>query len=307
MDIDEKKIDDFVQDRLPAEEMKHIAAMAEKDPELAMAIEDARIALLVANELVAEDIKTLTENWKKQEDFSQPNKKHSAKPSMNKTIVSVILLIFLIFSGIYYLINSGKKASGVKEAMPAENQILEEKDSPTLSNPDKDTSEQRSQTPLDLKPNGSENDHLESRNQRLIIATRLMPPFKKPSNLRSSSENEYSRDYNDMIRLFESDDLQGLKAFITTQSSGSELQITARELYARLLFQHGDYKKAAETLEGLLSMDAQATDDYEFMLLLCYYADPADKQVKFRELSNKIAADNNHTYHRQIKKLPYDD
>lgn len=307
MDINEKIIDDFVQGRLPAEEMQYIAAMAEKDAELAMAIEDARIAMLVANELVAEDIRTLTEDWKNQENFSQPNKKHIAKPAMTKTIVSVILVIFLIFSGIYYLINSGKKASDEKESMPAENQILEEKDTPTLSNPDKDTSEQKSQAPSNLKPNESKNDHMESSNQRLIIATRLMPPFKKPSRLRSSSENEYSRDYNEMIRLYESGDLKGLKSFITTHSPGSELQITARELYARLLFQHGEYKKAAETLEAMLTLDAPSADEYEFMLLLCYYADSAEQQVKFKKLRRKIGADNNHTYHKQIKKLPSDD
>ncbi|MBK9254523.1 MAG: hypothetical protein IPM42_03440 [Saprospiraceae bacterium] len=305
MNISEDKIDDFVNGRLQEEEMNKISEMAKSDPDLTTAIEDAKITLAISNQLINDDIITMTNQWKENAKNEIANQPPETKFQNKKSLLRLILGIILIFiTAIFIYTNfthetTSKNSNNTTESINQDIKIddsIENSETPIPTIPEEE-SEEKGLNSKDIKQNKQQSS------QRKLIASRLMPPLQKESILRSASDKEKQLNISTIFELYNQKNLKGLETALAIQKENSAVQILTKELIARILFEKGDYQKAIIIFEELVNIDMPNREEYEFMLLLSYYIVQPLQTKKFSYLKSKIADDKDHTYHSEINQL----
>jgi len=309
MNISEDKIDDFVNGRLPKEEMNEIIEMAKSNPDLNTAIEDAKLALVVANQLISEDIRSMTDQWRVNANNNTNGKDSKNNVHSYKSLL-FLALGFVLFLVLAYVMFNQSNDDNSSELLQKPETINTE-----LSPVDSIANQSDEKRPINSPTKNEENSEKEGSNskeaseksqpnsQRMLIASRLMPTLEKESILRSESNSAVQSHTTKIIELYNQKDIQGLKKMLLTQKQNSAIQIFTKELIARILFDKGDYKEAIIIFEELANFDLPNRDEYEFMLLLSYYISQPLSSEKYNYLKNQIANDKYHTYNTKINQL----
>lgn len=318
MNISEDKIDDFVNGRLPKDEMNEIIEMAKSNPDLNTAIEDAKLALVVANQLISEDIRSMTDQWRVNAN-NNPNEQNSNSNANDKdsknNVRSYRSLLFLALGFILFLILANVMFNQSNDDNSSEVLQKSETINTELSPMDTISNQADEKRPINSPTNNEGNSEKEGSNsneaseksqpnsQRMLIASRLMPTLEKESILRSESNSAVQSHTTKIIELYNQKDIQGLKKMLLTQKQNSAIQIFTKELIGRLLFEKGDFKEAISIFGELANFDIPNRDEYEFMLLLSYYLTQPLSSDKYNYLKNQIANDKYHTYNAKINQL----
>ena len=301
MDISKDMIDDFVRGLLPEAKANEIKKMAETNPELSEAINEAKIDLALANQLLTAEIKNLTDSW--QNEKSVENKKINLRKTKTNNLLKVFTIvaigisaISLVSLAIYKFITSKDTLDMIKEENQQINKEEEIDYGPdvNITNADQNTNEE-------LNSQGQQISL--KKNKKILFAAKLYPTIDNTIILRRGISPQQTDLNQDLLNYYQIKDITSLQKSLDTFGLKSSIGILASELLSRIYFESGKFEKSINLLTALVSLNHTEQEKYEFMLLLNYYCILPKEIKKYQELKATIQADSNHEYFNETSLL----
>jgi len=306
MKILNKDLDDYVLGKATDEKKKLIEELILKDKGvLKDRIADINILQFVSNLLISKDIISLTNNWKKswlKDGFDQIADVNVSSKGKSEFTSNKSLWIFVFISMILLLLLGGLQLwQGQKENViinePIANIFPRNQQEEIIKTPKSIYSEEYINEQPEKSELKTKNTTTKNKYKQTAMA---MLPNAKFERLRDDSKNSFGE------KVFELYANNNLKALLSIQNEFDNKGVTNEflaDLIGRLLIKRGDMDKAMNIYTELSQIDSPNVDEYEFLLLLTYYANLPGSKYNFSQLQKYIVADSFHTYFREVKQL----
>lgn len=306
MKILNKDLDDYVLGKATDEKKKLIEELLIEDKGILKdKIADINILQFVSNLLISKDIISLTNNWKKSwskdkidqiSDFNVLSKRKSEFTSKKNVWIFVIISMILLFIWVGLHMWQGQKEKAIVNEPIADifskNQQDETTESKELIFAEEDIPEKNEKLKFKTKNTSNKNKYKQT--------AMAMLPNAKVERLRDDSKNSFGEK---VYQFYANDDLNALLSIQNDFDTKGVTNEYLADLIGRLWIKRGDIGKAMIIYTELSQIDSPNVDEYEFLLLLTYYADFPSSKYNFSQLQKYIAADSFHTYFREVEKL----
>ncbi|MBK9254524.1 MAG: hypothetical protein IPM42_03445 [Saprospiraceae bacterium] len=307
MKILNKDLDDYVLGKATDKKKNVIDdALKSDDGILRDKIADINIIHFISNFLISKDIISLTDHWKKS--WSNVSVKTIAESavsgkgikfydkSYNYIIFAILTTLVLSFLAGWKLWKGNVEEIIVNETFAEtinKNQIIENNVTPVPLYPD-----ENDEVKIYEKPESTHKTKSAGNKYKQIAMTML--PSTKFERLRDDKKSTFGEDVYNFYMKGDLKSLLGIQNDFRKKGIANEY---LEDLIGRLLMKRGETDKALLIYTELSQIDSPNVDEYEFLLLLCYYAALPDSEYNFTQLQKYISGDTLHTYFREVKRL----
>ncbi|MBK9150927.1 MAG: hypothetical protein IPM26_07960 [Saprospiraceae bacterium] len=258
------------------------------------------ILKLISDFIIAQDIITLTNEWRN--NFMRSRLKDSKfkfiffRSSLLIIIAGlIIILLFMLIAGKYRQSNDRKIDELNEKKSPVEKTQNSEDNETEIKLRDEGMAEINIQIKADTQQDTGNGKKQTSRN--LVTAIALMP---SPVFIRTRNGTENSL-FERIFGMYQNEDLVALIAVRNELSKKSVRSEYIEDLIGRIYIKKGDIDKAIEIYNELCQTDSPNVEEYEYMLLIAYYA--RQSKHNFLKLKEYISNDTLHPYSSNAAKL----
>lgn len=281
-------IDAYVKGQLNAAEKADFETTLQSDPDLAKAVEQARIDVGIANLLIDDEVRGWMQEWENEPPASTPN---PPRPGIGWKWLGLTAFIAVLGGAVWFFNRSG---TNNKEQTPEQEQPVQQKppvrtDVPVVQQetvPPKTVPEKSASPAADARYTAlAETGFRRSDNTSYLRSIEPVQTQKTP--LHRAAEAMDARQYDRAIDI------------LSPLPSTDPEYIAAQTLLGESYFLKKQFSKAEQAYTTALRSGKISSDAVEWSLLMSYLAQYTTKKSDFDRLLNRILADLDHPEYDQ--------